>query len=70
MDSPDTPFPVQKSNLYTFWLLQKQAVLENKWYMSERAGYDVGLAAAQWDFDVRIRPGWISGMKERGLYPS
>lgn len=28
----------------------EQALLENKWYLSERAGYDVGMVAAKRDF--------------------
>ncbi len=26
------------------------AIEENKWYLSERAGHDVGRKAAEWDF--------------------
>ena len=30
----------------------REAIDENKWYMSERAGYDVGFEAAEYDFYV------------------
>lgn len=30
----------------------REAIDENKWYLSERAGYDVGYAAAEMDFAI------------------
>jgi len=30
----------------------REAIDENKWYMSERAGYDVGYEAAEYDFAI------------------
>jgi hypothetical protein len=63
-------FRIERSNLYTAWLLERSAIDQHKWYMSERAGFDVGWASARWDWDMRMRAGWISGMRERGMWPA
>ena len=63
------PFPIQQSNLYTAWLIEREQVLKHKWVLSERAGFDVGYHAARWDWDIHHRGAWISGMRDRGLWP-
>ena len=63
-------FPIERSNLYTAWLLEKRAIAEHKWFMSEKAGYDVGEQAAKWDWDIAgHRKNWIARMRENGMYP-
>jgi hypothetical protein len=70
MNATGEMFPIERSNLYTAWLMEKQAILEHKWYMSEKAGYDVGYETAKWDWDIAgHRKKWVSDMKSRGAYP-
>ena len=30
-------FPIEHSSLYQFWTAQKDEILKNKWYLSEKA---------------------------------
>lgn len=58
----DTAFPIERSQYYQRWLEEKRAIDEHKWYLSERAGRDVGYHYAQWDWIVNHRIKWL---KER-----
>lgn len=69
MDSTGILFPIERSSLYTAWLLEKQEVMRHKWVLSERAGYDVGWEAAKWNWDMQHRRIWVAEMQERGLWP-
>lgn len=70
MEPEDHPFPIQRSNLYGVWLLEHEEIARNKWFLSERVGYDVGWQRAKWDWEFKHRAGWISGLKAQGLYPA
>lgn len=70
MESSGSPFPIERSNLYTAWLYERAEIDRHKWHLSEKAGCDVGWAVARWDWDVRYRQAWISGMRERGVWPA
>lgn len=40
-----------------------QAIAENKWYLSERAGHDVGYRVAQLDFIERFLPSFAHAFR-------
>lgn len=61
-------FPIGNSNLYNFYILQKNEILKNKWYLSEKAGKDIGFDHALWDWNKNHRPKWIEIMRESGKY--
>ena len=35
-----------------------QEIYKHKWIESEKAGYEIGLASAAWDWMTRYRPEW------------
>jgi len=41
---------MKNSELYKSFLEEREHILRNKWYMSERAGYDVGFERALMDW--------------------
>lgn len=43
-------FLVEDTLLYKNYMIQKEHILRNKWYMSERAGRDVGYERALLDW--------------------
>jgi len=49
-------FSVENSLLYKKYQEEKEHILKNKWYMSERRGYDVGYEKALLD--------WLLNKKE------
>jgi len=51
-----TDFKLEDTLLYKKYMEQKEHVLKNKWYMSERKGTDVGYEKALLD--------WILNKKE------
>ncbi len=61
-------FPVEKSKLYQLWDLEKEEIDKLKWIMSEQAKQDVGIDFTVWQWSMRFRDKWISGMKTSGLY--
>lgn len=44
--------------LYKAFQEEREQILLNKWYMSERAGYDVGFERALLDWVFNFREGW------------
>lgn len=64
------PFPIQNSNLYIVWLEEQEHIARNRWYMSERVGYDVGYHAAKSDWSIRFRQQWIASLRASGRYPT
>jgi len=52
-------FNVSSSALYRRFLEERACILENKWYMSEKAGYDVGFERALMDWVMHHRNTWI-----------
>lgn len=61
-------FPVEKSNFYCLILEEKEHISKNRWYMSEKVGYDIGWEAANLNWHMCHRAKWISGLKEQGRY--
>lgn len=70
MDSTSqSPFPIERSNLYLMWLAQREQINAHKWVMSERAGFDVGWDAARFSWEMNHRQAWVVGMRAKGLWP-
>lgn len=54
---------VQNTELYKRFLEERQCILENKWYMSEREGKDVGFERALMDWVTHFRNNWLKEKK-------
>lgn len=52
---------MQNTALYKRFLDERDQILKNKWYMSERQGTDVGFEKALMDWTVNHRSKWIKG---------
>jgi hypothetical protein len=50
---------VENTQLYKRFLEERQCILENKWYMSEKEGKDVGFERALIDWVTRFKNNWI-----------
>lgn len=48
----------KNTKLYKEFLAEREEILKNKWYMSERAGYDVGFEKALLDWNFKYRIDW------------
>lgn len=46
------------SLLYKEFLKERDEILRHKWFMSERAGYDVGFERALLDWNIQHRTDW------------
>lgn len=57
------------SSYFKFLLSEEQEILKNKWILSEKLGRDCGMEYAVWDWSMRCRHLWISGLKRDGKYP-
>jgi hypothetical protein len=53
------------SLLYREYLAERSAILEHKWYMSEKAKHDVGFEKALLDWVLKHRTKWRSERKAR-----
>ena len=62
-------FPVSRSNLYQLWWEEREHISKNRWYLSEKAGHDVGHDFAAHNWTMCHRGHWISELKETGKYP-
>lgn len=51
---------LQNSDLYKRFLNEREEILKNKWYMSEREGHDVGFERALIDWVTYHRNKWIN----------
>jgi len=56
LSSDDLAF--KNTNLYKDFLKEREEILKNKWYMSEREGRDVGFERALIDWVTRHRDNW------------
>jgi len=61
-------FDISKSDYYRVFLLERIEIEKNQWYLSEKYGYDVGYTFARWDWVMRYKNKFISGLKESGKY--
>ena len=48
----------RNSALYREFLLEREEILRHKWYLSEKAGQDVGFEKALLDWIVKHRADW------------
>lgn len=46
------------SSLYREAAAEREEIMRHKWFLSERAGYDVGYARALYDWIAHHRVGW------------
>ena len=53
------PFPIHQSNMYLAWMEEKMHIGRNRWFLSEKAGYDVGEEFAKWDWNMNHRAKWL-----------
>ena len=51
-------FELERTEIYKQFLKERQCILENKWYMSERAGVDVGFERALIEWNMKYRSAW------------
>lgn len=58
-----TGFELSNSLLYKRFQEERLCILENKWYMSEKAGYDVGFERALLDWVFNYRQEWLASRK-------
>ena len=54
---------LRNTELYKRFLEERQCILENKWYMSEKEGKDVGFERALMDWVMHFRDKWLNGKK-------
>ncbi len=60
-------FPLEKSDYLQFWLIEKRAIEEHKWYLSERLKCDVGFSYAQWNWIMGgYRADWVRKIRHSG----
>jgi len=50
---------LRNSLLYRQFQAEREEVLKHKWYESEKAGHDIGLARAQIDWTLKHRTRWL-----------
>ena len=53
------------SMLYREYLAERSAILDHKWFMSERAKHDVGFEKALLDWILKHRTKWRGGRKAK-----
>lgn len=49
---------IVNSNLYKDFLAEREEILRNKWFMSEKEGKDVGFERALLDWVTKHRSNW------------
>lgn len=59
-------FPIEKSDLYQFHLLEEAQIAAHKWVLSEQVGRDVGMDYARWSWHWRHRDKWVAALKASG----
>lgn len=57
-------FDVSKSSYYQYWLEEKKAIEDHKWYLSEKLGRDCGWNYAEWDWCMRYRSEWLKNRRK------
>jgi len=61
MDSlSSTSLELKNTDLYKRFLQEREEILRNKWYMSERSGHDVGFERALMDWVTHHRTDWLN----------
>ena len=66
-NDPTEPFSKDGSDkeIYQKWIIERQHILRNKWYLSQQMGADCGWEHARWDWDMRHRQKWLREWEER-----
>lgn len=54
---------IVNTELYKRFLEERRCILENKWYMSEKEGKDVGFERALLDWVLNFRSKWMKDNK-------
>jgi len=52
------------TDLYKRFTEEREQILRNKWYMSEKAGHDVGFEKALMDWVIRHRDAWVESVRK------
>lgn len=63
----DTAFKIEYSEYYTIHLLEHQAVMDNKYFLSKTAGKEVSYEQAWWNFNFCHRDKWIKSLRASGI---
>jgi hypothetical protein len=58
---------IAETSLYREFLAQKEEIMKHKWYESEKAGRDVGLAYALIDWTMRFKNKWVRERKKKKI---
>ena len=56
--APEAPAPIAQSELWQFFLAQRDEILKAKWIDSRNAGYDIGMERAIRDWLQKNHPLW------------
>jgi len=56
---------LKNSELYRLFLMERDEILKNKWYMSERAGHDVGFERALLDWVCHHRNEYVKHLTRK-----
>lgn len=51
-------FPIEQSDLYHLLMEEKMHIEKNRWYLSEKYGYDCGQSFAKFDWEMCHRKKW------------
>jgi hypothetical protein len=62
-NDPDDVF--KNSALYKEFLNEREEILKHKWYLSQKAGHDVGFEKALLDWIVNHRAQWRAGRQSK-----
>ena len=54
-----------KSSLYREAVAEREEIMRHKWFLSERAGYDVGYVHAMYDWIAKHRAGWRKSWRKK-----
>lgn len=57
---------VSRSSYLQYWLEEKRQIAANQWYLSERAGHDVGWEYAQHHWLTHHRARWVAEGRPTG----
>lgn len=53
-----------QSILYREAVAEREEIMRHKWFLSERAGYDVGYVRAMYDWIAHHRVGWRKSWRQ------
>lgn len=57
---PTGMFPIERSDLYHIMIEERGHIEKNRYFLSEKAGFDVGIIFAHYDWDMNHRKKWWS----------